>query len=239
MSKHRSTQLTLNIRLDDSATFTNFYVGNNQGLLFALQKMLEGVGNSFIYCWGTAGVGRSHLLQACCHQLSEQGKTAAYVPLSRFRELSPEILERLEVMSLVCLDDINAVIGDKNWEAALFHFYNRAFEHPTRLFVSADSPPQQLPGGLPDLASRLASGLVSQLLPLSDEQKLAALQLRAQLRGFNLTDKVGNFLLHHQTRDFPSLFILLEKLDQASLSQQKKLTIPFLKTVLSDLSAIE
>ena len=238
MSKHRSTQLTLNIRLDDSATFANFYVGNNQVLLFALQEMLKGVGSPFIYCWGPSGVGRSHLLQACCHKLSEQGQTAAYVPLSRFRELSPDILEGLERLSLVCLDDVNAVIGDEDWEVALFHFYNRAFEHHTRLCISAENPPQQLGAALPDLASRLASGLVFYLLSLSDEQKLLALQLRARLRGFVLTDKVGSFLLHHQARDFSMLFNILEKLDQASLSQQKKLTIPFLKMVLLDLSVI-
>lgn len=234
MSKHRSTQLTLNIRLDDSATFTNFYAGSNQSLLFALQAMVKGVSDPFIYCWGHAGVGRSHLLQACCHALTEQAQTAAYVPLSRFRELSPEILEGLEALFLVCLDDVESVLGDEKWELALFNFYNRAFENHTRLLISADSPPQQLHCVLPDLASRLASGVVFHLLLLNDEQKLAALQLRAQLRGFILTDKVGKFLLHHEARDFPSLFTLLEKLDQASLIAQKKLTIPFLKSVLRD-----
>lgn len=235
MSQHRSTQLTLNIRLDDSATLTNFYVGNNRSLLFTLQEMLNGQGEQFIYGWGVQGVGRSHLLQACCHTLSEQGRRAAYIPLSRFRELSPDILDGLETLFLVCLDDVESVLGDEEWELALFNFYNRVLEHRTRLFISADRPPQQLSCALPDLASRLASGVVFHLLPLSDEQKLAALRLRSQLRGFILSEKVGKFLLHHEARDFSSLFALLEKLDQASLVAQKKLTIPFLKSVLNKL----
>jgi len=233
MNKHSSIQLTLNVRLDETATFNNFYAGDNQSLLFALRKIVKGVGDSFVYCWGGSGVGRSHLLQACCHELTEQGQTAAYVPLSRFRELSPEILDGLEALFLVCLDDVESVLGDEKWELALFNFYNRALDHHTGLVISADNPPQQLPCVLPDLASRLASGVVFHLLPLSDEQKLAALQLRAQLRGFVLSDKVGKFLLHHQPRDFLSLFMLLERLDHASLVEHKKLTIPFLKSVLS------
>ena len=231
-----SGQLIFNIRLDDTATFTNFYAGNNQALLFALQAMMSESGEAFIYCWGGAGVGRSHLLQASCHALSEQGKTAVYLPLSRFSEFSPEILQGLEALFLVCLDDVESVLGNEQWELALFNFYNRARDQNTRLLISANKPPQQLNCHLPDLASRLAAGVVFQVLALTDEQKLAALQLRAKLRGFILTDPVGKFLLHHQPRDFPSLFTLLEKLDQASLIEQKKLTIPFLKSVLDSIS---
>ena len=233
MSKCHSTQLTLNIRLDETATFTNFYSGNNQALLFALHEMINGGGESFLYCWGGEGVGRSHLLQAACQSVHEQGRLAAYIPLSRFRSLSPTLLEGLESMALVCLDDVNEVLGQPEWEIALFHFYNRLQEGGVRLLVSANSAPQQLPDGLADLRSRLAAGLVFHIPSLTDEEKLAALQLRAELRGFRLPEKVGQFLLHHQHRNFSSLFSLLEQLDAASLVAQKKLTIPFLKTVLT------
>ena len=227
-----SQQLVLNIYLDNAATFDNFYVGNNAILLKALHDMVRGEGEPFVYCWGEVGVGRSHLLQACCHVSSQINKASVYIPLSRFQELTPEVLIGLEAMSLVCLDNIDAVLGNSEWELALFHFYNRLRDANRKLLISANNPPQYLLCDLPDLASRLSSGLVFQVLSLDDEQKLAALQLRAKLRGFVLSEKVGKFLLHHKARDFSSLFSLLEKLDRVSLEQQKKLTIPFLKTVL-------
>ena len=74
--------------------------------------------------------------------------------------------------------------------------------------------------------------LCFQMRPLSDEDKLRALQLRASRRGLHLTDEVGHFILTRGTRSMSALFDLLERLDQASLQAQRKLTIPFLKETL-------
>ena len=80
--------------------------------------------------------------------------------------------------------------------------------------------------------SRLSLALVFQLQQLSDEDKLRALQLRASRRGLNLPDDVGRFILTRGARSMSALFDLLDRLDQASLQAQRKLTIPFLKEIL-------
>ena len=71
-----------------------------------------------------------------------------------------------------------------------------------------------------------------QVHTLSDEQKLAALQQRAKARGLQLEEEVGEFLLRHCPRDTRFLFEILEKLDAASLVAQRKLTIPFVRSIL-------
>ena len=62
-----ASQLTLGLALRDDATFSNFYPGDNLALLNHLQVFSAGKGEQFIYLWGAAGMGRTHLLQACCH----------------------------------------------------------------------------------------------------------------------------------------------------------------------------
>jgi DnaA family protein len=89
-----------------------------------------------------------------------------------------------------------------------------------------------LPVQLADLKSRLTLALVFQLRPLSDEDKLRALQLRASRRGLHLTDEVGRFILSRNTRSMDALFDMLERLDQASLQARRKLTIPFVKEIM-------
>ncbi|NVL32138.1 DnaA regulatory inactivator Hda, partial [Pseudomonas syringae pv. actinidiae] len=84
----------------------------------------------------------------------------------------------------------------------------------------------------PIIKSRLTMALVFQMRGLSDEDKLRALQLRASRRGLHLTDDVGHFILTRGTRSMSALFELLERLDQASLQEKRKLTIPFLKETL-------
>ncbi len=225
-----STQLSLGIALRDNATFANYYTGDNAALLHSLQACVQGVGEQFLYVYGPSGVGRSHLLQACCHATTEL--SALYLPLKTHAELSPEMLEGLEQLHLICLDDVDAIVGMPEWEEALFHFYNRAREQGTRLIVSAECPPQPLKIHLADLHSRLACGLALHIHELSDVQKVAALQLRAHQRGLELSDEVGYFLLNHCPRDMSTLFEVLERLDKASLEAKRKLSIPFIKTVL-------
>lgn len=140
----------------------------------------------------------------------------------------------MEQLSLVCFDNIECIAGDAAWEMALFDLFNRIQEtNHTRLLISADAPPRQLNLNLPDLASRLAWGQIYRLHALDDEGKLSALQLRANLRGFQLTEDVGRFLLKRLDREMRTLFETLNCLDKASIRLQRKMTIPFVKETLN------
>ncbi|MWV13222.1 DnaA regulatory inactivator Hda [Pseudomonas sp. R-28-1W-6] len=228
-------QLPLGVRLRDDATFANYYPGANAAALGYVERLCEadaGWTESLIYLWGSDGVGRSHLLQAACLRFEQRGESVVYLPLAEVADYGPELLDNLEQCELVCLDDLEAVAGRPEWEEALFHLFNRLRDSGRRLLIAAAAAPRELPIGLADLQSRLTLALVFQLHALSDEDKLRALQLRASRRGLHLTDEVGRFILNRGERSMSALFELLERLDQASLQAQRKLTIPFLKEVL-------
>ncbi len=226
-----STQLALPLGLRDDATFDNFFPGVNAHCVTALTAAASGSGYPFIYLWGQVGAGRSHLLQAACHLAAQKNRTCVYLPLCT-PDLAVQILHDLEHINLVCIDDIEAIAQDKVWEEGLFHLYNRVRDMGTTLLIAGAHPPQRLGLGLPDLVSRLAWGVVFQLHLLSDEEKLAALAMRAKLRGLVLSDEVGQFLLRRCPRNMTQLFSILDRLDKASLQAQRKLTIPFVKSVL-------
>ena len=228
-------QLPLGVRLRDDATFANYYPGANAAALGYVERLCEadaGWAESLIYLWGREGVGRSHLLQAACLRFEQRGEAAVYLPLGEVADYGPELLDGLDQSELVCLDDLEAVAGRADWEEALFHLFNRLRDSGRRLLLAASVSPRELSVQLPDLQSRLTLALVFQLHALSDEDKLRALQLRASRRGLHLTDEVGRFILTRGERSMSALFELLERLDQASLQAQRKLTIPFLKETL-------
>ncbi len=231
----KPVQLPLGVRLRDDATFANYYPGANAAALGYVERLCEaeaGWTESLIYLWGSEGVGRSHLLQAACLRFEQRGEQAVYLPLAEVADYGPELLDGLDQAELVCLDDLDAVAGRVDWEEALFHLFNRLRDAGRRLLLAATASPRELPVALPDLQSRLTLALVFQLHALSDEDKLRALQLRASRRGLHLTDEVGRFILTRGERSMSALFELLERLDQASLQAQRKLTIPFLKETL-------
>lgn len=228
-------QLPLGVRLRDDATFANYYPGANAAALGYVERLCEpdaGWIESLIYLWGAEGVGRSHLQQAACLRFEQRGEQAVYLPLADLVQYGTAILDNLEQCELVCLDDLDAVAGRADWEEALFHLFNRLRDAGRKLLLAANTAPRELPIALPDLKSRLTLALIFQLHALSDEDKLRALQLRASRRGLHLTEEVGRFIMTRGSRNMSVLFDILERLDQASLQAQRKLTIPFLKETL-------
>ncbi len=220
-----TVQLPLGIGLREATTFANYVPGANAAAVYALVQ----AGEACTYLWGQAGSGRTHLLQAACHAEAERSGATVYLPLTKYREFSPAILEGLEGLSLVCLDDVQIIAAKPVWEMALFHLYNRLRESGARLLAAGAAAPARLGLRLPDLVSRLNWGPVFQLQGLGDEDKLVALQLRARARGLALPDEVGRYLLRRLPRDMHTLFDMLETLDVASLATQRRLTIPFVR----------
>jgi DnaA family protein len=225
-------QLPLGLRLRDSAHFANFVCGTHEELLDQLRQLAVGGSLRQLYCWGASGSGKSHLLQACCRAADVAGHSAAYLSLRDAGSLAPAVLDGWEHYQLLCIDDIDAAAGLAEWEEALFDLYNRAAERGHRFVVSATVAPAQLAIELADLVSRLAAGPVYQVHVLNDEQSLQAMRLRAAQRGFDLPEDTGRYLLRRLPRDLPALMKLLERLDTASLAAQRKLTVPFVKSVL-------
>jgi DnaA family protein len=226
------TQLTLGVDLKDEATFANYFAGKNGPLIQALEASAEGVGERVMYFCGGGGEGRTHLLQACCYAANKTRRTSVYLPMANLIAYTPDIFDGLESLQLICIDDLHLLAGRPEWEISFFHAYNRIRDAGGSLVVSANVMPKFLGLVLPDLVSRLTWGIVFQLQPLSDEEKLQVLLLRAERRGMTLPEDVGKFILHHCPRHMAMLFAAFEALDKASLAAQRKLTIPFVKSVL-------
>lgn len=227
-----SQQLALNLGLPDNALLETYYPGDNTQVLTHIKQAARGKGDRFLYLWGPIGSGCSHLLQGACHFASEQGRSAMYLPLAQIHNRGPALLHSLERLDLVCLDDIQAVAANKLWEEALFHLYNRIREGVrTYCIIASQQTPKNSGIRLADLQSRLAWGVTYQVHPLSDEDKLKALNLRAKMRGLELPLEVGHYILRRAARNMGELYQLLEKLDAASMAAQRRLTIPFIKSL--------
>ena len=227
-------QIPLPLTFNPEHGFEEYYPGGNAEVVAHLRLAARGQGEPLIFLWGEAGLGKTHLLHACCQDAQRAGLSVSYLPLKSLREYGGEVLEGLEGQGLVCLDDLDAIAGDEAWEQPLFDLFNRLRDVEYGLIVSARVPPVDLPIKLSDLKTRLSWGLTLMLRRFSDADKLAALSLRARLLGLSMPPHVGRFLLNTCRRDLPGLMQLLEQLDRATLAAKRKLTIPFLKTYLEE-----
>lgn len=236
MNNHISThhQIPLDIGYKESPGFDQFNPGENRQVFTLLKKIAAGSENGRIYLWGPTGTGKSHLLQAACLEAGENKRSAVYIPLANYRDLQPLILEGMENMNLLCIDDVDGIAGNTEWEQALFHLYNRVRDVDGSMIFTSKVSPKATKLELQDLRSRMGWDLVFHLQPLSEPDRIDVLKKRAQLRGFELPDEVANFLVKRVKRDFHSLIDLLDHLDRGSLSAKRKLTIPFVKELINE-----
>ena len=219
-------QLILDIRPDTPPGFDNYLPGPNAEALAAVSEHAAGkTQEPVLFLWGEAGTGKSHLLQAWCQATG----AAPVLPL-------PE-----PPQTLVVVDDVERLDGED--QIRLFSLINAAREGDGRVLATGPVPPAQLTQlpnlrFRPDLATRLAQGLVFRLHPLSDADKRAALTVRAESRGLRLPDEVLRYLLTHCRRDLPHLLTLVDLLDTHSLSLKRPVSLPLLKEILQQNRAI-
>ena len=232
-----SLQLSLNLRLKDASSFSNFLPAQNREVLARLRAAIVAAATAekpeerMLFLWGAPGTGKTHLLQAACRLAQELGVAPVYVPLAEAANLSTSLLEDVEEFPLICLDDVERIAAQPAWESALFSLSERLRGVSGTLVAAAAAGPNHIGLRMPELITRLAWGPVYQLQPMDDTEKLEAVRLRARNRGFEIPPDVVHYILMRYPRDTHSLFDLLDRIDRASLTHRRRVTIPFLKSL--------
>ncbi len=229
-------QIPLELKLPIRAELKDFIASNSNEIITAVKQTIQSSQHEFLYLWSAGPSGKTHLLSAMCSLAEKSEQAVIYLPMQQAHDLSPEIFDGLEAADIVCIDDIDELAGNQYWEQALFNLYNRLRDENRRLVVTSHYSPVSIPIVLPDLKSRLAWGISLNIASLDDTDKKHILQLRARNIGMELSDEAVAYLLNHHSRDLASLINILDKLENASLIEKRKLTIPFLKEQLSHFS---
>ena len=216
-------QLLLDIAPPPAPTLDNFVPGRNGELVIALYALANGASHErFIYLWGAAGSGCSHLLRAVLDAARRNGRRTAWF------DSAAAAFDAAEDM-FYAVDDVHRLGPEA--QIAMFNLYNRIRGGSGVLIVGGNAPPAQLRLRA-DLVTRLASGLVYQVHGLNDDEKSAALRRHAEARGFRLSPEVADYVLRHARRDMPSLLALLDALDRHSLETKRAITMPLLRELL-------
>lgn len=217
---------------DGCPRFDSYWPGDNVFVVAAVRGLSETNQERSIFVHGPSGVGKTHLGKSLWYLNRDQDQRTAYLPLDQAKALDPALIDRWGEFDLVVLDGLEAVAGDLTWERALFRLLEELREKLGRVLALGRKPPDALRFQLEDLGSRLAWGPVYRLTPLNDVG-LEDLSLHlAKQRGLDLPRSVAKYLVQTLKRDPKSISGAIEKLDQAALTAQRRLTLPFVRAVL-------
>lgn len=217
-------QLLLDLNAPAPPALDTFVTGQNGELLALLERVAHGAASGlserFIYLWGEAGAGKTHLLRAL-------GALQGAVYLAG--DADETALAFRPDQHLYLLDDV-ATLSPAS-QIAAFTLFNRVREHGGVLVAAGPQPPAAL-AVREDLRTRLGWGLIYQVHGLTDAEKIAALEHAASARGLALSHGVLPYLMTHFRRDMPSLAAMLDALDRYSLETKRPITLPLLKDLL-------
>ncbi|NVK23636.1 MAG: DnaA regulatory inactivator Hda [Gammaproteobacteria bacterium] len=225
-------QLLLPVTINSSQTFESFVGEDSAQIKSELLQSIKGNDFKCFFLAGGIATGKTHLLSACCQAAAQNNKTSILVPLEQVVMSSPDIVDGIEDMSVVCLDNIEEIIGKPEWQVAIFNLFNALIANNATLVISGHEIPNNLNVELPDLASRLQWATLYQVKELTEEEKLQALIKHAHLIGFELSAEVGRFMLSRLPRKMSFLMQALETLAKQSIEKQRIVTVPFVKDVL-------
>jgi DnaA-homolog protein len=227
-------QLVLDLIPAPAPSFEKFVPGRNIEALNTLQNFFQGaasnpsIGAAFradapkvVYLWGVSGSGKTHLATSFAARADALVLRAGDL-VDALGKLASDCGRRFVVDGVEALDDAGQV--------GLFNLINTLNEpaNDGSVIVTGNAAPRDL-ALRPELSSRLGSGLVFQLHPLSEAEKAEALHAHARARGFRLRDEVVAYLLRHSRRDMASLISFLDALDKYSLETGREITLPLLR----------
>jgi DnaA family protein len=227
-----SPQIPLPLESRRPAGLDDFVPGPNTAVLGAVREVAQ-TDDRCLFLAGSAGSGKTHLLNAACLAARSAGRSAFYLGARALDDAGAEPLRGLEKMDLVCIDDGHLLAGDRNQEEALFHFINRLRAERGSLLFASRERLSRLPFVLPDLASRLAWGLRLELQPLEDDEKRLVLDRHAESLGVELPVEVSDYLLSHGARDMATLIGMVTRLQQAAFREKRRITVPLARKLMN------
>jgi DnaA family protein len=218
-----SPQLILDLAQPEPPTLQNFVVGANGEAVAAVRALAHAnLPHPGLLLWGAPGGGKSHLVQAAMGNVRAAGRSVivcgAATEAPEPGDIAPSVL--------LVIDDVDGV--DAPTQARLFTLVNALAAQGGQWLATAKLPPARL-SLRDDLRTRLALGLVLEVVPLADADKPAALAAYARERGFALSDDVIMYLLAHARRDMKSLVATLAAIDRQSLAAKRNVTVPLLR----------
>ena len=214
-------QLLLDLLPETPPSLDNFVVGGNSEAMTGLVAWLSPENReTALLLWGESASGKTHLLRA---------SGATYCDAATDPALAEAEATTCTAATCLAVDNVEAL--DAAGQIALFNLFNRLRAAGGRLLTACSAPPRGLMLR-EDLRTRLGSGLIYRLQPLTDDEKTAALAAQAAGRGMKLPPEALTYILARAPRDMRSLTALLTALDRFSLEHQRPITLPLLREVL-------
>ena len=186
--------------LNRDYTFGNFVIGPCNRLAHAAcLAVAESPGKSYnpLFVHGSAGLGKTHMLQAVCQAIAARG--AAQISFLSCEMFVNHLIKAIESgglhdfryryrhVDLLAVDDVQFLSNHDQTQEEFFHTFNTLYQSQKQIILSCDRPPAEIPHLEERLVSRFNWGLVARIDRPGYETRVAIVHKKASARGIALS----------------------------------------------------
>jgi len=238
------------LNLNSRYTFDNFVIGasNRHAHAYSL-AVANSPAKTYnpLFIYGGVGLGKTHLIQAICHQIKNNTDSAikiCYISSEKFtNELIDAIVHRSTAafrqkyrnLDILVIDDIHFIAGKESTQEEFFHTFNALYDAHKQIVFSSDRPPKEITNLQERLVSRFGWGLAIDIQPPDLETRIAILKKKIEREPVHVPDDVIYFIAGIIKTNIRELEGALMRTIAYSLLEEAPVTLQLAKEVLKDL----
>lgn len=242
--------------LNPKYTFDTFVVGSNNKFAHAASlAVAESPGKVYnpLFIYGGAGLGKTHLMHSIAHFILEKDpeKNVLYVTSETFtNELIDAIRngnnnnskissfrEKYRSVDVLLIDDIQFISGKEATQEEFFHTFNDLHGNNRQIIISSDKPPKEIETLEARLSSRFEWGILADISVPDFETRMAILRKKEESDGYDIDDKVIQYIATNIKSNIRELEGALNKLIAYSRLDKTPITVELAEKAIRDIIA--
>lgn len=221
-------QQILPLHLSTKQTIDNFIIGKNSILFNSIMSSI-GLNSGKFFIWSKNKFGKTHVCNAFINYVKSQNKSALMIDCETINICDVDINQ----YKFMAFDNIEKIIGLTHQEEKFFEILNIIIDKNIMVLITSRYPLRDIGFKYKDISSRLSAMESYNLHGVLDKDLSDWLKRQLMNQGLCLTQDVSDYLLNRCSRDIDSLITIVDKLNSSSFIKKRKLTIPFVKEILS------
>lgn len=146
-----------------------------------------------------------------------------------------EFREKYRNIDVLLIDDIQFIIGKESTQEEFFHTFNALYQDRKQIVISSDRPPKEMETLSERLRTRFEMGLPVDIQIPTYETKMAILNKKAELGGYDIPYEVKDYVATHIKSSIRELEGALTKLSAFAKLSSNPITVEFAEEALKDL----
>ncbi|HIR94290.1 MAG TPA: chromosomal replication initiator protein DnaA [Candidatus Egerieimonas intestinavium] len=238
--------------LNPKYTFDTFVVGKNNTFAHAASlAVAESPGEIYnpLFLYGGVGLGKTHLMHSIAHFILQKNPSAR-IRYATSEEFTNELIdairngnntamskfrEKYRNIDVLLIDDVQFIIGKESTQEEFFHTFNTLQASNKQIILSSDRPPKDMEILEDRIRSRFEWGLLADIQPPDYETRMAILRKKEELDGYNIDDKIIEYIATNVKSNIRELEGSLNKIIAYANLEKREINMELAEKVLKDI----